>query len=130
MRRSEFISLLGSAAMWPRAAGAQHAGKFRCVAYFSAGAAAARSGPGLERASVEALSEWVEVKSLALESRFDENHPDPLPDLAAELVHLEVDVLVTDGTLAPLAAKRVTSTIPIVMAPAVDPPARADAMIE
>jgi putative ABC transport system substrate-binding protein len=41
--------------------------------------------------------------------------------LAAELVHLKVDVIVTDGTLAPLAAKQATSTIPIVMAPAGDP---------
>jgi putative ABC transport system substrate-binding protein len=44
-----------------------------------------------------------------------------LPALAAELVHLKVDVIVTDGTLAPLAAKQATSTIPIVMAPAGDP---------
>src|SRR5262249_34960860 len=46
---------------------------------------------------------------------------DRLPALAAELVELKVDVIVTRGTLAPMAAKKATSTIPIVMAAAGDP---------
>src|SRR5206468_1163123 len=53
--------------------------------------------------------------------RYAENHSDRLADMAAELVQLRVDVIVGAGTLAPLAAKRATSTIPIVMAPAGDP---------
>jgi ABC-type uncharacterized transport system substrate-binding protein len=44
-----------------------------------------------------------------------------LPELAAELVHLKVDVIIAVGTLAPLAAKRATTTISIVMGAAGDP---------
>jgi putative ABC transport system substrate-binding protein len=124
MRRRELISLIGvMAATWPLAAGGQQADKSYRVAYINAGAAAARGGAGLERAFVEALVElgWIEGKNVALEYRFAENHAERLPELAAELVRLKVDVIVANGTLASLAAKRATSTVPVVMAPAGDP---------
>ena len=60
-------------------------------------------------------------RTFVLEPRFADNRPDRLPELAAELVRLNVDVIVTNGTLAPLAAKRVTSSTPIVMIAAGDP---------
>jgi putative ABC transport system substrate-binding protein len=53
--------------------------------------------------------------------RFAENRLERLAEFAAELVHLRVDVIVTEGTLAPLAAKQATSIIPIVMNVAGDP---------
>jgi ABC-type uncharacterized transport system substrate-binding protein len=53
--------------------------------------------------------------------RYAEDRLDRLPELAAELVRLNVDVIMATGTLAPLAAKRATATIPIVMGSAGDP---------
>jgi putative ABC transport system substrate-binding protein len=63
---------------------------------------------------------YVEGKNVAIEVRGPENY-ERLPDLAAELIGLKVDVLVTQGTPATLAAKQATTTIPIV-APAVGDP--------
>ena len=60
-------------------------------------------------------------KNVAFERRYAENRPERLPELAAELVRLNVDVIVAIGTLAPLAAKQATTNIPIVMAAAGDP---------
>jgi len=64
---------------------------------------------------------YVEGQTIAIEYRFAEGRPERLPALAAELVRLKVDVIVTGGTPAPLAAKQATSTIPIVFAVAGDP---------
>lgn len=63
---------------------------------------------------------YVEGKNLSVESRWAGSN-DRLPELAAELVRLNVDVIVTFQTPAALAAKRATSSIPIVMAAAADP---------
>jgi putative ABC transport system substrate-binding protein len=72
---------------------------------------------------IAALQElgWIEGKNIVFENRSANNDLDRLSALAAELVELKVDVIVTRGTLAPLAAKKATSTIPIVMASASDP---------
>ncbi|MGH6804295.1 MAG: ABC transporter substrate-binding protein, partial [Methyloceanibacter sp.] len=59
---------------------------------------------------------YVEGKNIVIEFRWAEDKYDRLPELAAELVRLKVDVLVTHGTAGPLAAKRATTTIPIVIA--------------
>jgi putative ABC transport system substrate-binding protein len=64
---------------------------------------------------------WVKGKNLTVEPRYAENRLQRLPELAAELVRINVDVIVGRGTLGPLAAKRATSTIPIVMAASGDP---------
>ena len=64
---------------------------------------------------------YVEGQNIAIESRFADGKVEPLPTLAAELVRLNVDVIVTWGTPAVQAAKKATSTIPIVMAAATDP---------
>src|SRR5215471_4875924 len=64
---------------------------------------------------------WVEGKNITIEYRFAENKPERLPELAAELVHLKVDLIVTSDTPAALPAKSATTTIPIVMALAGDP---------
>src|SRR5262249_56971812 len=64
---------------------------------------------------------WTEGKQVILEGRFAESRIERLPDLAAELVRLNVDVIVGFGTPPPLAAKRATTTIPIVMVAAGDP---------
>src|SRR5262249_43094757 len=119
MRRREFITLLGGAAAgWSVAARAQQARY--TIGYLSAGPT---SPPELWAVIVEALRErgLVEGKNVAFEARLPENSMDRLPELADELVRLNVDVIMTVGTLAPLAAKRATTAIPIVMLNAGDP---------
>ena len=64
---------------------------------------------------------WTEGKNITIEYRFAEQKPDRLPKLAAELVHLKVDLIVVASTPASLAAKGATAAIPIVMASVPDP---------
>ena len=64
---------------------------------------------------------YLEGQNIAFELRFADGKTDRLPGLAAELVVLKVDVIVTSGTPASLAAKQATRTIPIVMAQLADP---------
>ena len=64
---------------------------------------------------------WIEGKNITIEYRFAEQKPERLPELAADLVRLKVDLIVVTGAPAALAAKRATTTIPIVMTSAGDP---------
>jgi len=65
---------------------------------------------------------WIEGKNIAIEYRFAENKaPERLPELAADLVRLKVDLIVTAGTPPALAAKNATTAIPIVMTNTPDP---------
>jgi ABC-type uncharacterized transport system substrate-binding protein len=64
---------------------------------------------------------WIEGKNITIEYRFSEQKRERLPELAADLVRLNVDLIVTTGEPPALAAKKATTTIPIVMANAGDP---------
>ena len=64
---------------------------------------------------------YVEGKNLVIEWRFADGNYERLPSLAKELVNLDVDVIVVDGTTATLAAQRATKTIPIIFGSAGDP---------
>src|SRR5207302_11019621 len=64
---------------------------------------------------------YVEGKNIVIEWRWAEGKFDRLPDLAAELVRLNVEVIVTGGSTSTRAAKKVTTTVPIVMAQVNDP---------
>jgi putative ABC transport system substrate-binding protein len=64
---------------------------------------------------------WIEGKTTTIEYRFAEQKLERLPVLAAELVHLKVDLIVVPGVLPASAAKKATTTIPIVVANAPDP---------
>jgi len=104
----------------PFAAQAQ-TGKVWRIGYLDQGSAD-RDRPYLE-AFKEGLRDlgWVEGKNIAIEARFAEGATDQLPALATELVRLKVDVIATSTTPAALAAKRATTTIPIVIGFAADP---------
>ena len=112
MRRREFITFLGgAAAARPFAALAQQPAKVTRV-----GVLASQLLPPVRRFARK-LQElgYVEGQNLRIEYRFAEGHDDRYPAMAAELVALPVDLIVTSGTPAALAAKRATSTIPVVM---------------
>src|SRR4029077_15150702 len=64
---------------------------------------------------------YVEGKNITIDSRFAEGKFDRFPGLAAELVRLKVDVIVTSGAPAAAAAKNATSAIPIIMTGGADP---------
>ena len=64
---------------------------------------------------------WIDGKNITIEYRFAEQKSERLPELAADLVRLKVDVIVTSGGAAPSAAKGASSTIPIVMTSSADP---------
>ena len=64
---------------------------------------------------------WIEGKNITIEYRFAEQKRERVPELAADLVRLKVDLIVVAGTPSALAAKSATTNIPIVMATAVDP---------
>jgi putative tryptophan/tyrosine transport system substrate-binding protein len=67
---------------------------------------------------------WIEGKDFTIEYRFGENKPGRLPELAAELVRLKVDLIVTTGDGPTFGAKKATTTIPIVMTTSSDPVAQ------
>ena len=121
MRRREFITLLGGAAVWPLAARAQQMGKVPRIGYLGS------SSPSLEPHFVEAFRQklrelgHIEGENIAIEYRWAEGQDRRLPELATELVRLQPNVIVTAGTPGALAAMQATKTIPIVMASSGDP---------
>jgi putative ABC transport system substrate-binding protein len=121
MRRREFITLLGGAAAWPLAARAQHPGKLPTIGYLGSGTPATQSA--WVAAFVQRLPElgWIEGRTVAVEYRWAEGRDERYAKIAAELVRLKVDVIVTSGTPAVMALKQATSVIPIVFAQAGDP---------
>jgi len=100
---------------------AQQTGKIFRIGYLDAGTASGSAV--LVEAFRQELSKlgWVEGKNITIEYRFAEGRNDRLPELAADLVRLKVDLIVTQGTPIALAAKSATTTIPIVMGSGGDP---------
>jgi ABC-type uncharacterized transport system substrate-binding protein len=119
--RRNFLATLGGAAVgWPVAARAQQARKTHTIGFLSPAMAVFIPYSTVLFNTLSELG-WIEGQNIAIERRYAENRLERLPELAAELVHLNVEVIVATGTLGPLAAKRATSTIPIVMTAAGDP---------
>ena len=121
MRRREFISLLGgAAATWPLAARAQQSAKLPTIGFL--GAATPIAWKEWVAAFVRRLQElnWIEGRTVKIEYRWAEGIEQHYTELAAELVRLKVDVIVTSGA-AVNAAKQATSVIPIVFGVANDP---------
>src|SRR5436190_2853633 len=122
MRRREFITLVGGAAVaWPLTAHAQQAGKMYRVGVLNAGP---DSITPQWQAFEQGLREegFVEGRNLIFEHRFAEGNLERLPAMAAELVGMDVDVIVVRGPAPMQAAKAATTKIPIVMdAGSIDP---------
>ncbi len=123
MNRRAFVSGLGVVLAAPLAAQATQAGKIYRIGILGNVPLTAREGARLWEAFIQGLRElgYVEGRNLVIEYRPAEGRPERLSALAAELVALEVDVIVAPSTPATLAAKQATSTLPIVFIGAGEP---------
>ncbi|MEK7879866.1 MAG: ABC transporter substrate-binding protein, partial [candidate division NC10 bacterium] len=111
------VTLVGCVAM----AEAQQAGKVYRIGYLSS------QSPSVDSSRLDGFRQalrdlgYVDEKNIVIEYRFAEGKFDRFPDLAAELVRLNVDVIVAPGSPATRAAQQATRTIPIVMTVVGDP---------
>src|ERR1700730_8455384 len=117
LKRRHFVTLLGGAAAWPLAARARDAKKIPRIGFL--GLAPEFSGAEAMRAGLRDLG-YVEGRSIVIEWRWAEK-VDQLPELAAELVRMNVDVIVAPSSTFVEAARQATTTIPIVFAVHADP---------
>jgi putative tryptophan/tyrosine transport system substrate-binding protein len=117
VKRRAFIVALGGAAAWPLMVRAQQPNKVYRIGYLSLGSPAAEATRfNAFRAGLAALG-YVEGKNLVIETRWlNGGKYDQLAELAAQLIDLKVDLIVTYSTPGVSAAKRAASTIPIVFA--------------
>jgi putative ABC transport system substrate-binding protein len=121
MNRRTFITLLGSAAAaWPRAARAQQTAKIPRIGFLVSGLAVNPHLPEAFRRGLRDLG-YVEGRNVVIEYRDPEGKLERFPALAAELVALNVDVIVAGNVPQAMAAMHATSTLPIVFAAAADP---------
>ena len=116
-RRKIIVALAAGALTIPLASFAQQPAKVYRIGFLSLASAA--SAQSISRAAAVRVGlrdfGYVEGKNLIMEFRWAEGHDDRLAQLADELVRLKADVIVAQGTQGTLAAKRATTTIPIVM---------------
>jgi putative tryptophan/tyrosine transport system substrate-binding protein len=119
VRRREFITLLGGAAVWPLAAQAQQ----RSPRIGFMGNSTAVLEANLVRPFRERLRElgYEEGRNIVIDYRWADGDYERFPTLVAELLAARVEVIVTAGTPAALAVKRATSTVPLVMVAVGDP---------
>ncbi len=120
MRRREFLTLLGGAAAWPLGVRAQQP-VMPVIGFLGANTPASQGQ--WTAAFVQRLRElgWSEGRNISIQYRWAEGRADRSAEIAAEFARLKVDVIATSGTPMALAAKRATSTTPIVFATAGDP---------
>jgi hypothetical protein len=118
MRRRQFLGVLSGAALWPFAVRSQGTAA-PLIGFLSPSTNSADYVEGFF-AGLRELG-YVDRRNIRIESRWADGKLDQLPKLAAELVRLNVNVLVTSVTEATLQAKKATATIPIVLAAVGDP---------
>ena len=123
MRRREFIAGLGSAAAWPVLAHAQQGERVRRIGVFMMGDE--NDPEGKRRVSVftQALADlgWIDGRNVRMDFRWGGGDANRIRALAQELVGLQPDIILTQGTPATIAVQRETRTIPIVFASVGDP---------
>jgi putative ABC transport system substrate-binding protein len=121
MKRRGFIAGLGAASAWPLVVRAQQPKKLPTIGFL--GAASPEIAGQWVAAFVTRLRElgWIEGRTVAIEYRWAEANRERYREIAAELVRLKVDVIVTWASAPVLAAKQATTLIPIVFAAQMDP---------
>ena len=121
IRRRELLVALGGVAAWPLAARAQQTGKRPIVGFLGDSTPLAES----ERAAAFARRlhdlGWIEGRTIAIEYRWADGRSERLAEIAAEFARLKVDIIVTGGTPAVMAAKQAAPVVPIVFAAVGDP---------
>src|SRR3974390_469173 len=116
MRRREFIKVIAGSAAWPLAARAQQARHVPTIGYV------APTNPLMPSRSTGAFLQrlrelgWIEGKTITIESRWAAGRPERLDEIAAELVRLNVDLIVTSSSNDSIVMKRVAPQIPMVFA--------------
>jgi putative tryptophan/tyrosine transport system substrate-binding protein len=121
MQRREFIAAVGGIAVWPLAAHAQQPVKLPTIGFL--GPLTPSSQSEWTDAFVQSMRAhgWIEGRTVEIEYRWGEGRSERLAEIVAEFVRLKVNVIVTAGTAAVIAAKQTTSVIPIVFGMAGDP---------
>ena len=123
IRRREFMTLLGGAAAWPLAAGAQQGNRVRRIGVLMG----LDENDPLAKPRVSAFTQaladlgWTDGRNVRMDLRWGGEDPNRIPALAQELVGLRPDIVVTAGTPATVALQRETQTIPIVFVNVSDP---------
>jgi putative ABC transport system substrate-binding protein len=122
MRRRDFIKgIIGSVTLWPLSAVAQQVHKLPTIGFMGA------ASPAVMALWVDAFVQrlrdlgWIDGHTVTIEFRWAEGKPNRYAAIAAEFAERKVDVIVTSATPPVLAAKKATSSIPIVFAAAGDP---------
>ncbi|HWT80717.1 MAG TPA: ABC transporter substrate-binding protein, partial [Candidatus Methylomirabilis sp.] len=124
MRRRSLLVLLGGTALaWPLIAHAQQPDRVRRLGLLLPYVQSDAQTQARVSAFAAALQErgWTDGRNVRFEFRYTEGQPNRLPALAADLVQRKVDVILTAGTESTDAARKATTTIPIVMAAVGDP---------
>jgi putative ABC transport system substrate-binding protein len=120
-RRALLVAFGAGAVAAPHGSFAQQARKAARIGFLAnSDAASLATYTGALRQGLRELG-YLEGRTVAIQYRYAEGRLERLPDLAAELARLEMDVIVTEGTSATLAAKNATRTVPIVMGLVGDP---------
>src|SRR5215471_15802365 len=123
MRRREFITVLGGAAVWPFAAKAQHSERVRRIGVLMNRAAENPEGQDRLAAFHQGLQElgWSVGRNVRLETRWGADNADLERKYAAELGALAPDIILASGTLSVTALQNISRTLPIVFAAVADP---------
>jgi len=116
MRRREFLALTGGAVAWPLPAWAQQPTTLPRLGWLGTGSPTSTNRLlAAFREGLKALN-YIEGQNISIEYRWAEGKIERLPELAQDLVHQRVDIIVAGGSLGATAAKGATSVIPIVTA--------------
>jgi putative tryptophan/tyrosine transport system substrate-binding protein len=120
MRRREFLGVLGGVAGWPLAARAQQPGKLRRIGFMWDSPTAFPDAMEVFRAALRDMG-YVEGRNIVVEYRYAHGNPEKMRAFADEFVGLKVDAIVAPSSIYTAAAKRATSTIPVIFMSHADP---------